>query len=237
MVIIRGVQIVVHRHRIAVDRRRVQRGVGALVQRDPAQGLPGGAVAVKVALRVERQRVSGRGRSERRLPTVDAGPARRGDLALLHQLLERRLPQRAEAQHVACHAGGDGHHRGDHRPAGAEGVHAAVDPRRPDAQRALQRGDSRLRPSPSCPSPDTLRDRRCRPASDPASAIAASQASMVSDNGGTISRRPSLDAPIPVMAAASSNFSRVSIGRTNLPKSCGAISSSGSAPVSARRSA
>ena len=38
---------------------------------------------------------------------------------------------------------------------------------------------------------------------------------------------------IPVMAAASSNFSRVSIGRTNLPKSCGAISSSGSAPVSA----
>ena len=43
----------------------------------------------------------------------------------------------------------------------------------------------------------------------PASAMAASQASMVSDSGGTISRRPICDAPIPVIADLSSNFSVV----------------------------
>ncbi len=66
----------------------------------------------------------------------------------------------------------------------------------------------------------------------PASAIAASQASSVSDSGDTISRRPIFDAPMPVIAAVSSNFVVVSIGRTNFPKSCGAISSSGSGAVS-----
>ncbi len=63
----------------------------------------------------------------------------------------------------------------------------------------------------------------------PASAIAASQASMVSDSGGTISRRPISDMPIPVIATLSSNFSGVSIGRTCSPKRSGAISSIGSA--------
>ena len=47
----------------------------------------------------------------------------------------------------------------------------------------------------------------------PASATACSQASMVNDSGGTICRLPIFDMPIPVIAAASSNFSSVSIGR------------------------
>ncbi len=70
----------------------------------------------------------------------------------------------------------------------------------------------------------------------PASATAASQASMVSDSGGTISRRPIRDAPMPVIAEWSSNFSAVSIGRTYLPKSVGGISSSGSAVGASGRS-
>ncbi len=41
----------------------------------------------------------------------------------------------------------------------------------------------------------------------PASAIAASQAATVSDSGGTISRRPISDMPMPVSATLSSNFS------------------------------
>ena len=64
----------------------------------------------------------------------------------------------------------------------------------------------------------------------PASATAASHASMVSDSGLTISRRPSRDAPMPVMAERSSNFVDVSGGRTWLAKSCGAISSAGCSP-------
>ena len=65
----------------------------------------------------------------------------------------------------------------------------------------------------------------------PASAIAASHASMVSDSGGTIRRRPSRDAPMPVIAECSSNFAVVSGALTKRPKSVGAISSVGSGPV------
>ncbi len=54
---------------------------------------------------------------------------------------------------------------------------------------------------------------------------------MVNDSGGTICRLPIFDMPIPVIAAASSNFSLVSIGETCLPKSCGAISSTACGPV------
>ncbi len=135
-----GVQVVVHGHRIAVDGRRIECRVCALVQRDPAERLPRGAVPVEVPLCVQRQHVRRRRRAERHLPAGGAGAPGRGHLAFLHQLLERCLPQRAEAQHVAGHAGGDGHHRRDHRAAGTEGVHAAVDPRRTNSQCALQRG-------------------------------------------------------------------------------------------------
>ena len=55
----------------------------------------------------------------------------------------------------------------------------------------------------------------------PASATAFSHASMVSDSGGTICRRPIFDMPMPVIAEWSSNFSLVSIGRTCLPNSSG----------------
>ncbi len=41
---------------------------------------------------------------------------------------------------MAGHAGRDGHHGGDDGTAGSEGVHAAVDPCRADAERALERG-------------------------------------------------------------------------------------------------
>ena len=61
----------------------------------------------------------------------------------------------------------------------------------------------------------------------PASAIAASHASMVSDSGGTINRRPIFEMPIPVRADLSSNFSVVSMGRTCSAKRSGAISSAG----------
>ena len=65
----------------------------------------------------------------------------------------------------------------------------------------------------------------------PASATACWHASIVSDSGGTICRLPIFDMPIPVIAAASSNFFSVSIGETCLPKSCGAISSTACGPV------
>ena len=55
-----------------VFRGGIQGGVGALVQRDPSEGLPGGAVSLKVALRVERQGVRRRRRAERHLPTAGA---------------------------------------------------------------------------------------------------------------------------------------------------------------------
>ena len=48
----------------------------------------------------------------------------------------------------------------------------------------------------------------------PASATARSQAWTVSDSGGTISRRPISDIPMPVIATLSSNLSAVTIGRT-----------------------
>src|SRR5690606_22411036 len=44
-------EVVVHGERVAVDRRRIQRGIGALVERDPAQGFPIGAVTVEMPLR------------------------------------------------------------------------------------------------------------------------------------------------------------------------------------------
>lgn len=66
----------------------------------------------------------------------------------------------------------------------------------------------------------------------PASATAASHASMVKDSGGTISRRPSREAPIPVIAECCSNFSVRSIGRMWSPKRSGAISSAGNSPGS-----
>jgi hypothetical protein len=61
----------------------------------------------------------------------------------------------------------------------------------------------------------------------PASATAASHASIVSDSGATIRRRPSRDAPMPVIAECSSNRVDVSGALTWRANSCGAISSSG----------
>ena len=57
----------------------------------------------------------------------------------------------------------------------------------------------------------------------PASATARSHASTVSDSGGRISRRPISDAPIPVRATLSSNFSWRIIGRTCRQYSSGGI--------------
>ncbi len=94
---------------------------------------------------------------------------------------------------MARHPGGDGHHGRDHRPAGAEGVHAAVDPRRPQTQRAFQCASPRLRPCPAMSSPGYVDRPSMSSNVSPASATAASQASMVSDSGGTISRRPIRD--------------------------------------------
>ena len=65
----------------------------------------------------------------------------------------------------------------------------------------------------------------------PASAMAASHASIVSDSGLTMSRRPIFDTPMPVIAERSSNLSVPIIGRTCLAKSRGSISSGGSSAV------
>ena len=65
----------------------------------------------------------------------------------------------------------------------------------------------------------------------PASATAASHASMVSDSGGTISRRPICDMPMPVIAERVLELLRGQQRPDMRPKSCGAISSSGCGPV------
>ncbi len=55
-----------------------------------------------------------------------------------------RLPHRAEAQDVPAQAAGHGQHGRDHRPARSRQVAAAVDPRRVQPQRLLDRGDAAL---------------------------------------------------------------------------------------------
>ncbi len=69
-------------------------------------------------------------------------------------------------------------------------------------------------PMPAMSSPGYVDSPSMSSNVNPASAIAASHASMVSDSGGTIRRRPSREVPMPVMAERSSNFSPVSGGRT-----------------------
>ena len=135
--------VVVHRHRVAVDRDRVARGVGAAVERDPAEHLARRAVAVQVLVRVHGDPVGGRHRAERRAPFDAAGPTR---AAAAHpaeaERRVRRLPHRAETQHVPAQAARHREHRRDHRAAGPGKVAAAVGPRRMQPQRFLDRGDA-----------------------------------------------------------------------------------------------
>src|SRR5947199_29610 len=67
-----AVQELAHAERVAVDRRRVESRVRALVQGNPAQRLPGGPVAVKVTLGVLGQ---GRRRPPSRRTRSPASPA------------------------------------------------------------------------------------------------------------------------------------------------------------------
>jgi hypothetical protein len=65
-----GRQVVVHRHRVAVDRHRVAGGVGPAVERDPARHLAGRPVPVQVVVGVHADPVRGRHRSEGRAPLL-----------------------------------------------------------------------------------------------------------------------------------------------------------------------
>ena len=86
------------------------------------------------------------------------------------------------------------------RAAGTEGVHAAVDPRRAAIPSAPSSAVTPPSPMPAMSSPGYVESPSMSSNVKPASATAASHASMVSDSGGTISRRPSRDAPMPVIA-------------------------------------
>ena len=140
----RADEVVVHRHRFAVDRDRIERRVGATVQRDPPEHLACRSVAMQVVVRVHADPVRGRHRAERRPPLHE----RAGDATVTAgaepECRERRLPDRAEAQHVAAQTTRHREHRRDDRAARSGKVAAAVDPRRPESQRFFDRGDTAL---------------------------------------------------------------------------------------------
>ncbi len=102
-------EVVVHRHRVAVDRLRVERGVAARVQGDPRELLSGRAVLVEVALGKHRNPDRGRRRRERQVPFHEAGrlePAAAPATTAGHDrsaalfALGRTLVDRAEAEHM-----------------------------------------------------------------------------------------------------------------------------------------
>ena len=103
------VHVVVHRHRIAVDRVRVERRVLARVERDPRHLLVRRAVLVEVALREHRDPDRGRRRGEREVPlheprrleaaaTATAAAGHHAGAALV--ALRGAFPHGTEAQHV-----------------------------------------------------------------------------------------------------------------------------------------
>ena len=104
--------VVVHRHRVAVDRVRVQLGVAARVQRDPRELLARRAVLVEVALGEHRDPDRGRRRGEhevplhepRRLEAAAATPAAGHHRGAALVALRRALVDGAEAQHVVREA-------------------------------------------------------------------------------------------------------------------------------------
>ena len=207
-----GRQVVVHRHRVAVDGRRVAGGVGPAVEGDPPEHLPGGAVAVQVLVGVHADPVGRRHRAERR-PPLGIGPdtrpppgGRRPRAAI------GRLPHRAEAQDVAAQAAGHGEHGRDDRATRPGQVTAAVDPGRVEAQRLLDRGDAALahpharRPGVGRQPVDVVerraRRRRRRPGRRRPSATA----------GRRISRRPIAERPMPESTDRCSKRSSLSGG-------------------------
>ena len=102
----------------------------------------------------------------------------------------RRLPHRAEAHHVAAQTGGHREHRVHDRARLPGCLQPATDPRRANAQgfsTAVTRPPSdRHPPPPGYVESPSMSSRR-----SPASSIARTHASTVSDSGSRISRRPS----------------------------------------------
>ena len=203
--------VVVERHRVAVDRLRVQLRVAAPVERDPRQLFLRRAVLVEVRLREHRDPDGRRRRRERQRPLHEpagleaaASPAAGHDRRATAAALRRAFPHGTEAQHVIAHARADGHDRLHHRAElpGASRVRCRTS-RRSGAARPVPRTHPRRRTRPACPSaPDTSRARRCRRASGPRRSIAARHASSVSSNGSRPSRRPMSDWPTPLMHAS-----------------------------------
>ena len=140
-------QVVVHRHRVAVDRLGVQRGVGAGVEGDLCQLLACRAVLVEVALGHHPDPVGGRRRPEGQRPLHEARrPVRPTAAAHRHRRptlipLGRRLPHGAEAQDVVAQAGRHGEHGVDHGTELAGQLHPTGEPVELEPQRVLQLGD------------------------------------------------------------------------------------------------
>ena len=150
-----GGEVVVDGERLAVDRLRIAGGVGAGVDRDPAERGAVAAVAVEVVRRLDGDPVRGRHRAERRQEL--GHPGRAGGRLLPPALPDQGrvggLPQGPVAQHVAAEPGRDREHGGDDGAALPGGVARPVDPGRPQLQRLRERGDAALgearRPHPA----------------------------------------------------------------------------------------
>ena len=171
-----------------------------------------GAVAVEVLLRVHGDPVGGR-RPEGRPPLLHraghASPAtsRRAALALRRQRGERRLPDRAEAQHVPAQA------------VATAMAAAMIDPPGPGRSppplihvgwRRNASSTAVTPPSlmPMPPAPGYVDSPSMSSSVSPASATAARHTSTARDSGSTMRRRPSAERPTPESTARCSNARR-----------------------------
>ena len=150
-----GVEVVVHRHRVAVDRVRVDARVLAGVERDLRQLLARRAELVEVPLGEHRDPGRRRRRRERQRPLHEAAgaeasaaptaPAAGHDCRPALLPLGTALVDAAEAQHVRGESRRHGQARVDHRPELTRELDAARVPTDLEAQRVLHFDEPRAR--------------------------------------------------------------------------------------------
>ena len=143
------VEVVVHRHRVAVDRLGVERRVLPAVEGDLGELLAGRAVLVEVALGAHGDPVGGRRGPERQRPLHEAASpkaaaatAAHGDAGPTLVALGRRLPHGSEAEDMVGVARRHRRACGDHRAELARVLQAAVEPVEVEPQGVLQLDDA-----------------------------------------------------------------------------------------------